>query len=202
MLDSSDIQKKCLLCLCVVLKGVIYILGKSQIYEIVDYIKILYPHTKKLVKNHTTFEVWSEMLGDNSMEDIKKAIVSFSKKENYPPTPQAILKELSSQFKVETKTTQSGVYIIFVRYNDELIQFKYTDIDEANNLIAFLKSYPDREDIRNQSEELLRKQTLHIRGEIYYSPDILAGIEEHRRKSWMDMKISEHKKYNQRRDKQ
>lgn len=188
--------------MCVVLKGVIYILGKSQIYEIMDYIKIMYPHTKKFVKNNITFEVWSEMLGDNSIEDIKKAIVLFSKKEDYPPTPQAILKELESQFKVETKVTRSGTYIIFVRYCDELIQFKYINKDEANNLIAFLKSYPDRDDIRNLSEELLRKQTLHSRGEIYYSPDVLAGIEEYRRKSWMDMKINEHKKYNQRRDKQ
>ncbi len=201
MLDSRAYKNSNRLCLCDQMKGVINILGKSQIYEIIDFMKVLYPHTKKLIKNNTTVEVWIEILGDNTTEDIKKAIISFSKKEDYPPTPQAILKELESQFKVEMKKTNAGTYIIWVRYCDELIQFKYQNKAEAEELFNYLRTYPPREDVRKLSEELIIQQTRYYRGETYYNPEILEEMEEHRRKTWMNMKINEYQNQSQRRDK-
>lgn len=182
-------------------KGVINILGKSQILEVIDFMKVLYPNSKSINNSDTTVEAFRMMLGDYSKKEIKQAISSLCQKSRYVPDLKEIFQELKNQCQTEV-LKRNDVSVIFVKYEDERIQFKCTDKEQFDEIISFLKTYPTREEVKKFSEENLKRQTNHYRGEILYSPEILAGIEEYRRKAWMDMKINEHKKYNQRRDKQ
>lgn len=176
-------------------KEVINILGKSQILEIIDFMKVLYPNSKSINNDDTTVEAFRMILGDYSKKEIKQAISSLCQKSRYVPDLKEIFHELKNQYQTEIMQ-RNDVSVIYVKYEDERIQFRCTNKTQFDEIVSFLKTYPSREEIKKLSEELLKKQTNHYRGETYYSPEILAGMEDYRRKSWMDMKINEHKKYN------
>jgi len=180
---------------------VITILGKSQIYEIIDFMKVLYPNSKSINNSDTTIEAFKMMLGNYSKKEIKQAISSLSQKSRYVPDLIEIFQEIKNQFKLEV-LKRDDISVIFVRYENGLYQFKCADKDQFNEIIVFLKTQPERELIEEFNEQYLKRVTGHYRGELYLSPEIWSEIDNRRRKSWMDMKISEHKKYNQRRDKQ
>lgn len=175
------------------MKGMINILGKSEIIEILDFMKLLYPNSKSIAKTDAVIDAFEMMLGSYSKKEIKQAISSLAQKSRYVPDLREIFHELKNQFKVEI-FRKKDVSVIFVRYEDELCQFKCTNKKQFEEVVGFLRSAPEREDIRSMSEELMKNQFPYYAGETTYNAETQARMEDDFRKAWMNVKISEYKK--------
>lgn len=161
--------------------------------------KTLYPNSKSINNNDTTVEAFRMILGNYSKKEIKQAISSLCQKSRYVPDLKEILQELKNQYKIEV-LKREDVSVIFVRYEDELIQFKCTNEKQFNEIISFLKTQPERNEIEEYSEQHLKNNTKPYRGELYLSSEMQEEIDNRRRTAWMNMKIDEYKKNKQRRE--
>lgn len=133
---------------------------KKEIFEIIDFMKILYPNAKKLNKDESTIEAWFMFLEDYSQDDVKRVIKEIYKQMKYLPTIQEIVEKLENSFKVKTHENRSGI-TIFVDYSNSKFPFSFSRKEDAKELILFLKTNPSKEDVEYFYNEHIRTRNNH-----------------------------------------
>jgi hypothetical protein len=129
-------------------------LNKSEIREILNTIKNLHPQSKLQIDTRT-INAWFDMLAEYDKEGVVSAIKNLTRTQSYIPTIPMILDEMRTEFDI--RRINNGVtYHVWVRFkNDqEAFPFTFLDKDMANELLQFLKSKPDIEEVRGMHQQL------------------------------------------------
>lgn len=164
---------------------------KTEIKKILKFYKNLNPATQLNINDREVIEVWCDVFKDYSYDQVKKAIVTFSKIKPFAPS----IGEIISNIEVPDYTvTKIEPCTIIVQFEDETygnFPFRFLTSNEAREYSQkFRECNYDKESIRMLHEEHVRKRNsgvLTYRGEA---------------KARLEMKLQNQNKGNRRYDKQ
>lgn len=135
-------------------------MNKSEIREILNTIKNLHPQSKLQIDTKT-IDAWLDMLNEYDKDSVLVAIKNLTKSQSYIPTISMILDELRTDFDVRM-FRNSDSYHVWVRFQGkEVFPFTFTDKDMANELLSFLKTKPDIEEVRGMHQQLHMDRNSH-----------------------------------------
>lgn len=134
---------------------VLLVLEKHEIYEIMDFMKVIY-QGRKIDTSDNVIATWQIMFDDCTKQQLQQAIKKLAKKSKYVPSVHEILDEIEDTFTVEKCIMKNGI-VINVRFKSELIPFKFRNREQAIDLIEQLRLYPSVEDIRLLHEKNQRE---------------------------------------------
>lgn len=128
---------------------------KQEIYEIMDFMKIVY-QGRKIDTSNEAIETWSIMFEDYTKHEVQQAIKKLVKTSKYVPSIHEILENIEDTFTVDRIMMTNGVALL-VRFRDEIIPFRFNEQSKAMTLVEHLRSYPTREDILLLHEKNMRE---------------------------------------------
>lgn len=129
---------------------------KSEIREIINFMNSIYVH-KPIHITSDILDVWHEMIGEYSKEQVKSLIKQIAREESYAPNLATLAEKLNKSFKVRTKTSDN-FFTVFVDFNESRFPFVFRNMNESKELIEFLKKNPPMRDVRFYHNEHLHKR--------------------------------------------
>lgn len=164
---------------------------KTEIKKILKFYKNLNPSTQLNINDREVIEVWCDVFMEYSYEQVRNAIVAFSKKKPFAPS----IGEIISNIEVPEYTIELiEPYTVIVSFEDEEygnFPFRFFNSQEAKkNIEKFKECSYDKESIRILHEQHVRERNsgvLTYRGEA---------------KARLEMKLQNQNKGNRRYDKQ
>lgn len=164
---------------------------KTEIKKILKFYKNLNPATQLNINDREVIEVWCDVFKDYSYDQVKKAIVTFSKIKPFAPS----IGEIISNIEVPDYTvTKIEPYTVIVQFENEVygnFPFRFLTSNEAREYSQkFKECNYDKESIRILHEKHIRERNSGVftyRGEA---------------KVRLEMKLQNQNKGNRRYDKQ
>ena len=142
---------------------------KTEIKKILKFYKNLNPSTQLNINDREVIEVWCDVFMEYSYEQVRNAIVAFSKKKPFAPS----IGEIISNIEVPDYTvTKIEPYTVIVQFEDEAygnFPFRFLNSQDAKEYSKkFQECNYDKESIKILHEEHVRKRNagvLTYRGE-------------------------------------
>lgn len=175
-------------------QGDVRILEKTEILEILNFMKIVY-QGRKIDDSDETIATWQMMFDEYSKNEVLSSIKRLVKKSKYVPSIHEILEEAEKSFTVE-RMVRKDCIIIHVRFHDQLIPFKFKTKDEAMKLIEILRGNPSREDIMLCHEQNTRLYAPFAEA-IYINQSDRDEFEKRKRTEYFAMKLKEKERGNE-----
>lgn len=151
------------------------ILEKTEIKKILKFYKNIYPNSK-IIESKDTIETWMMMFGDFSYEQVRNAIVKFSKSNRYIPN----LAEIVSNIEVPDYTIKKiPPNTVIIQFEDEAygnFPFRFLNSQDAKEYSKkFQECNYDKESIKILHEEHVRKRNA---GVLTYRGEAKARLEQ------------------------
>ena len=124
--------------------------------------KKLYPG-RAIDTTDSAVNTWEIMFQDYSKQEVVMALKKLVKKSKYVPSIHEILSAIEEIFTVE-KMEFDGVLVLRIKFQDQVIPFKFTDQAAATEVIKYLRQYPSKEDILLLHEKNLRDNNPFVTG--------------------------------------
>lgn len=148
---------------------------KTEIKKILKFYKNIYPNSK-IIESKDTIETWMMMFGDFSYEQVRNAIVKFSKSNRYIPN----LAEIVSNIEVPDYTIEKiPPNTVIIQFEDETygnFPFRFLNSQDAKEYSKkFQECNYDKESIKILHEEHVRKRNA---GVLTYRGEAKARLEQ------------------------
>ena len=142
---------------------------KTEIKKILKFYKNLNPSTQLNINDREVIEVWCDVFMEYSYEQVRNAIVAFSKKKPFAPS----IGEIISNIEVPDCTIEKiPPYTVIIQFEDETygnFPFRFLNSQDAKEYSKkFQECNYDKESIKILQEEHVRKRNssvLTYRGE-------------------------------------
>ena len=164
---------------------------KTEIKKILKFYKNLNPSTQLNINDREVIEVWCDVFMEYSYEQVRNAIVAFSKKKPFAPS----IGEIISNIEVPDYTIEKiPPNTVIIQFEDETygnFPFRFLNSQDAKEYSKkFQECNYDKESIKILHEEHVRKRNA---GVLTYRGEAKARLEQ---------KIQNQSKGNRRYDKQ
>ena len=164
---------------------------KTEIKKILKFYKNLNPSTQLNINDREVIEVWCDVFMEYSYEQVRNAIVAFSKKKPFAPS----IGEIISNIEVPEYTIEKiPPNTVIIQFEDETygnFPFRFLNSQDAKEYSKkFQECNYDKESIKILHEEHVRKRNA---GVLTYRGEAKARLEQ---------KIQNQSKGNRRYDKQ
>jgi hypothetical protein len=166
-------------------------LEKTEIKKILKFYKNLNPSTQLNINDREVIEVWCDVFMEYSYEQVRNAIVAFSKKKPFAPS----IGEIISNIEVPDYTIEKiPPNTVIIQFEDETygnFPFRFLNSQDAKEYSKkFQECNYDKESIKILHEEHVRKRNSSV---LTYRGEAKARLEQ---------KIQNQSKGNRRYDKQ
>ncbi|MFR1596974.1 replicative helicase loader/inhibitor [Faecalibacillus intestinalis] len=149
---------------------------KKEIKKVLKFYKNLNPSTQLNINDREVIEVWCDVFMEYSYEQVRNAIVAFSKKKPFAPS----IGEIISNIEVPDYTIELiEPYTVIVRFEDETygnFPFRFLNSQDAKEYSKkFQECNYDKESIKILHEEHVRKRNA---GVLTYRGEAKARLEQ------------------------
>ena len=149
---------------------------KTEIKKILKFYKNLNPSTQLNINDREVIEVWCDVFMEYSYEQVRNAIVAFSKKKPFAPS----IGEIISNIEVPDYTIELiEPYTVIVSFEDEEygnFPFRFLNSQDAKEYSKkFQECNYDKESIKILHEEHVRKRNA---GVLTYRGEAKARLEQ------------------------
>ena len=149
---------------------------KTEIKKILKFYKNLNPSTQLNINDREVIEVWCDVFMEYSYEQVRNAIVAFSKKKPFAPS----IGEIISNIEVPDYTIEKiPPYTVIIQFEDEAygnFPFRFLNSQDAKEYSKkFQECNYDKESIKILHEEHVRKRNA---GVLTYRGEAKARLEQ------------------------
>lgn len=149
---------------------------KTEIKKILKFYKNLNPSTQLNINDREVIEVWCDVFMEYSYEQVRNAIVAFSKKKPFAPS----IGEIISNIEVPDYTIEKiPPYTVIIQFEDETygnFPFRFLNSQDAKEYSKkFQECNYDKESIKILHEEHVRKRNA---GVLTYRGEAKARLEQ------------------------
>jgi len=151
-------------------------LEKTEIKKILKFYKNLNPSTQLNINDREVIEVWCDVFMEYSYEQVRNAIVAFSKKKSFAPS----IGEIISNIEVPEYTIEKiPPNTVIIQFEDEAygnFPFRFLNSQDAKEYSKkFQECNYDKESIKILHEEHVRKRNA---GVLTYRGEAKARLEQ------------------------
>lgn len=149
---------------------------KKEIKKVLKFYKNLNPSTQLNINDREVIEVWCDVFMEYSYEQVRNAIVAFSKKKPFAPS----IGEIISNIEVPDYTIEKiPPYTVIIQFEDETygnFPFRFLNSQDAKEYSKkFQECNYDKESIKILHEEHVRKRNA---GVLTYRGEAKARLEQ------------------------
>lgn len=149
---------------------------KTEIKKILKFYKNLNPSTQLNINDREVIEVWCDVFMEYSYEQVRNAIVAFSKKKPFAPS----IGEIISNIEVPDYTIEKiPPNTVIIQFEDEVfgnLPFRFSNSQEAKEYSQrFKECNYDKESIKILHDEHVRKRNASV---LTYRGEAKARLEE------------------------